>query len=104
MIRHIVLLDLPDGHNAAELAAIMQGLAELQDNLEGFMGFAHGPNRDIEAMSANCVYAFTCDFVDEATSRIYLDNAQHKTLGARLVALCRGGAKGICVVDMDGTT
>ena len=101
MIRHVVLLDLPEGHDSAELAAIMQGLAALQHDIDGFKSFAHGPNRDFEKMSPDCSYAFTCDFADEGTSLAYLENAKHKALGARLVALCNGGAKGITVIDMD---
>ena len=94
-------MDLPERHDSAELAAIMHGLAALKDDLEGFKGFAHGPSRDFEAMSPDCSYAFTCDFADDGTSTAYLENTKHKALGARLVALCRGGAKGITVVDMD---
>ncbi len=100
MIRHIVLLDLPAAHDATALARVMDGLDGLRASIPGFVGFAHGPNMDFEGMSPDCAYAFICDFSDEAASRAYLANADHRALGAELVALCRGGAKGITVVDM----
>lgn len=100
MIRHIVLLDLPQDHDAGALARVMDGLDRLRSSIPGYVGFAHGPNKDFEAMSAHCAYAFTCDFADEATSLAYIANEAHRALGAQLVAMCRGGAKGITVVDM----
>ena len=100
MIRHIVLLDLSQDHDAGALARVMDGLDRLRSAIPGYVGFAHGPNRDFEAMSPHCAYAFTCDFADEATSHAYIANEAHRALGAQLVAMCRGGAKGITVVDM----
>lgn len=101
MIRHMFLLDLPQTYDRDELAAVMAGLAGLQDQIKGFLAFAHGPNRDLEGMSPDCAYAFTCDFDGPSTSQAYLVNPDHQTLGARLVALCRGGARGITVIDME---
>ncbi len=101
MIRHIVLLDLAEGYDPAELAAVMAGLDALRGQIDGYLGFAHGPNRDFEGMSPDCAYAFTCDFDGPATSQAYLVNPDHQALGARLVALCKGGAAGITVVDIE---
>ncbi len=100
MIKHIVLLDLPESYDANELVAIMDGLAGLRDVIDGFFDFSHGPNKDFEGASLNCAYAFVCDFADETTSRVYLANATHAALGGRLVAMCNGGADGITVIDM----
>lgn len=101
MIRHIVLLDLPQTHDRTELAAIMAGLDGLRGKIAGFTAFVHGPNRDFEGMSPDCAYAFACDFDGPATSKAYLADADHRALGARLVALCRGGVAGIRVIDME---
>ena len=101
MIRHIVLCDLPDSHSAAELQAVMAGLASLQGRLSGFEAFACGPNRDYENMSPQHRFGFTCDFTDQAALRTYLADPDHQALGARLVALCRGGRAGLVVVDLD---
>ncbi|MDP5086306.1 MAG: Dabb family protein [Yoonia sp.] len=100
MIKHIVLLDLPAGHDSAELGAIMTGLDDLRGRIPGFTGFEHGPNRDFEGMSPRCAYSFLCHFEDETTSRAYLVHPTHIDLGQRLAALCKGGAAGITVVDM----
>ena len=101
MIRHIVMLDLVADHDAGELAQVMAGLDALRDRIAGFRGFAHGPNRDFEGKSPDCAYGFTCDFDSSATSQAYLENPEHRALGARLVALCKGGADGIAVVDLE---
>lgn len=100
MIHHIVMLDLPSGYDAHALADVMLGLADLGLDIDGFVGFSHGPNKDFEGMSPDCAYGFICTFTDQATSMSYLANTKHQALGARLVALCRGGADGITVVDM----
>ena len=101
MIHHIVSLDLREDHDPAELAAIMAGLDDLRNELPGFEGFAHGPNRDFEGMSPDCAYVFICRFSGEDVSRRYLVHPGHTRLGARLVALCKGGVEGIRVMDMD---
>lgn len=100
MIKHIVLLDLPDGHDEAELHDILNGLDGLRDSIAGYDHFEHGPNLDFERMSKDRNYGFICTFQSDATSRAYLENAEHQALGARLVMLCRGGVAGITVIDL----
>ena len=104
MIKHIVLLDLPAAYDQKELQSIMGGLEDLRAKLDGFTGFAHGPNLDFEGMSPRSSYGFICDFQTEVTSRAYIIDPDHSALGARLVALCNGGVNGITVVDLDLTT
>lgn len=100
MIKHIVVLDLPEGYDRAELARVMSGLDQLRDVIAGFVYFEHGENKDFEGMSKDRNYGFICTFANEATSRAYIANADHQALGKRLVALCRGGAQGITVIDL----
>jgi len=100
MIHHVVLLDLPNDYDRIELASVVTGLAELKDQIPGFVHFDHGPNKDFEKMSPNCAYAFVCHFADENTSREWLVNPGHNALGQRLVNMCNGGVDGITVVDM----
>lgn len=99
MIRHIVMLRLKDGYDPVELLAVLTGLATL--DLPGLVGFEHGPNRDFEGKSQDYPYGFVCSFTDQAALQLYAGDAQHRALGARLVALCEGGADGIMVVDLD---
>ena len=98
MIQHIVMLALPQDHDAAELQAVMDGLAAL--DLPGFMGFSHGPNIDLEDKTPNYPYGFICTFADRAALETYAADPGHRALGARLVALC-GGGDGIMVMDLD---
>lgn len=101
MIQHIVLCDLLDHHDADELRAIMAALAALQGRIDGFVGFTCGPNRDYEGLSPRCHFGFTCDFMDMAAHQTYLADGVHRALGARLIALCRGGRDGLVVVDLE---
>lgn len=98
MIQHIVMLSLRENHDAAELAVVMQGLSALE--IEGFLSFSHGPNRDFEAKTPDHPYGFICTFADEASLRTYAANPDHQALGGRLVALC-GGGDGIMVIDLE---
>ena len=101
MIRHIVLLDLPDDYDGAELRDIMQQLKALVGHLPGFTNFTHGPNRDFEQKSARFPYGFIGTFADAQALCTYAKDAAHSALGGRLVAMCRGGADGIMVIDLE---
>jgi hypothetical protein len=98
MIQHIVMLRLPDDHDPAVLAAVMDGLKTLE--LPGFTGFRHGPNRDYEDKSGDYPYGFICTFDTKDALQNYADHPDHRTLGAQLVALC-GGADAIMVIDLE---
>ena len=97
MIQHIVMLALPDGYDAAELALVMEGLAAL--DLPGFTGFHHGPNIDLENKTPDYPYGFICSFADQSALETYAADPGHQSLGSRLVALC-GGGDGIMVMDL----
>lgn len=97
MILHAVYLTLTEDADPSELADVMQGLAGLSDLMEGF---DHGPNIDAEGKSPQTHYGFHASFKDRAALDRYAGDPRHRTLGARLVALC-GGADGIMVYDLD---
>lgn len=101
MIQHIVLLDLPQVHAASDLAAVMQGLADLVGTIDGFTGFTHGPNRDFENKSPGYAYGFVCIFADRSALQAYANDPRHRALGARLVALCNSGVNSIFVADIE---
>ena len=96
MIQHIVLLNLREGYDAADLSDVMAGLGALDMD-----GFEHGPNRDFEAKSPNHPYGFMCTFADADALARYADDPAHHLLGNRLVAMCNGGGDGILVMDLD---
>ena len=88
MIDHVVLLALKPGHDADELAKVMAGLAGLVGQIDGFTAFRHGMNRDDEGRSPAYAYGFVCQFRDALALAVYAEDARHRALGARLVALC----------------
>jgi hypothetical protein len=100
MIKHIVLFDLPPEYDREELASIIEGVHELRKTISGFTHFEYGTNKNFEGMSADWTHVFICHFADENTSRAFLVDPGHNALGQRLVNICRGGVKGISVVDM----
>ncbi|KIC39978.1 hypothetical protein RA27_16925 [Ruegeria sp. ANG-R] len=102
MIRHCVMLRLRPDHDPAELAAVMHGLDQVAARLPGCSAFVHGRNRDFEAKSPDHPYGFTLDFTSEPDLQRYAADDAHRRLGARLVALCVGGADGILVFDLEG--
>lgn len=99
MIRHIVMLRLAAAPGD-ELASVMSGLAALVGRIGGFKAFEHGRNRDAEGKSPDYPYGFICTFDDADALTVYAEDAEHRSLGARLVALC-GGGEGIMVYDLD---
>lgn len=98
MIQHIVMLNLPNDHDASELQDVMAGLSALE--IEGFTGFEHGPNKDFEQKSQDYSHGFICTFSDEAALGRYAQTPDHLALGRRLVTLCTGDADGIMVMDL----
>ena len=101
MIRHCVFLRLEAGSDREELAEVIEGLRSLVAGLNGCANFAAGPNRDFENKSPDHPYGFTFDARDTDTLAAYAAHPTHKALGARLVALCAGGADGIMVYDLE---
>lgn len=99
MILHTVLCALAPDCDSAELADIMAGLGAL--DIDGFVGFSHGINVDAEGKTPRYPYGFQCTFIDRAALDRYAEDAGHRALGARLVALCEGGGDGILVSDID---
>lgn len=102
-IQHIVMLSLKPGTAPHKVADVMAGLESLRDHITGFRAFVHGPNSDFEQKSLGYHYGFICTFADKDALQTYADHPDHKTLGARLVALCEGGGDGIWVADIEVT-
>lgn len=100
MILHAVYFPLPETNDQKELFQVMAGLENLVDDIEGFTGFQHGPNIDLEGKSPEAQYGFHGVFTDAAALTRYAGDPRHQAFGARLVALC-GGADGIKVYDIE---
>ncbi|MFT5744381.1 MAG: quinol monooxygenase YgiN [Paracoccaceae bacterium] len=101
MINHCVMLKLRADHDAGELQQVMAGLAALVGQIDGFLGFEHGPNIDLEGKSQDYAAGFVARFESRASLEAYAANPDHRALGARLVAQCLGGGDGISVFDIE---
>ncbi|WP_299612825.1 Dabb family protein [uncultured Tateyamaria sp.] len=101
MIRHCVFLKLKPKADSAKLDKIMLDLEDLVRRLKGCSDFRAGPNRDYEGKTPDYPYGFTLDAENAAALAAYAVDPEHQALGARLVALCQGGADGITVFDID---
>ena len=101
MIEHCVFCKLRADADPTELEAIFAGLKALCADLPGALRFASGPNRDYEGKSPDVPAGFVITFETPAALARYADHRIHKALGARLCALCIGGAGGIVVYDLE---
>lgn len=97
MIDHIVLLQLKPDHDAADLADVMDGLAALVGQIDGFVAFRHGANRDYEGRSPAYGHGFVGQFRDALALAGYINAPRHKELGRRLMTLCDD----LLVADVD---
>ena len=99
MIRHCVMLQLPERYDRSELTSVMNGLAMVAERLDGCSGFVAGENRDYEDKSPEYPYGFTIDFDNATALSGYAKDPEHRALGQRLVTLCEG-AERITVFDI----
>lgn len=101
MLLHCVFLDLADDADPDALAGALAALAGLVGRVPGMTAFAEGPNRDFEGKTPDHDHGFVCAFDDRAAHLAYEAHPDHRRAGAALVALCRGGAAGIRVYDLE---
>ncbi len=98
MIQHIVMLNLADDTG---LPDVMIDLADLVGEIDGFTGFSHGPNIDVEGKTPDYPYGFICSFRDLSALEAYASDPRHQALGGRLVGMCNGGGDGIMAIDLE---
>ena len=96
-VRHLVLCKVIDGREA-EWSGIMTELDGLRDRLA--MGpMSWGANTSPEGLNRGYSHVFSMDFPTADARDVYLADAGHKALGARLCGVCDGGVEGLAVVD-----
>ncbi|MBP1885572.1 Dabb family protein [Sinorhizobium mexicanum] len=102
MIRHCVFIRFrPDVANA-EKEAIFAEIAALRDRLPGFLAAHVGVNVSPETgMDKGYGEGFMVDFADAAARDAYLEDADHRRTGAKLVAAAEGGVQGVLVYDLE---
>ncbi len=101
MLQHCVFCDIRADADLTAVADVMRRLADLVPDVEGMIAFQFGPNRDYEAKSARYSLGFICTFRDRAAHLAYDTHPAHQAAGRDLVALCKGGADGIMVFDLE---
>ncbi len=101
MLLHCVFCALRPDADPDELRGVMEELDALRPEVEGMLEFRHGRNRDFESKSARFGHGFVIAFRDRDAHLAYDGHPRHKAAGARLVALCEGGADGIMVFDLE---
>ena len=102
MIRHFVHLRFRDAVSDGEKLELFAALSGLSDHLGGVLDFQHRKNVSPEApVVRGFLDMFWFDFETAAARDAYLADAEHKAVGARLVAAAEGGIDGIFVCDVE---
>jgi len=93
MIRHIVMVKLPDAIRAEAQTKIAQGMDPLPAKLPEIKYMDVGPNISRSPKAHDL--AIVLDFEDEAGLKVFADDPDHK----ELVSYIRGTAESISIVD-----
>ena len=102
MIRHMVLVRFRSDVTDDQKAALFDGLNALRNHLPGVLDFRSGRNVSPEThLVRGFNHVFWFDFEDARSRDIYLDDPDHKTAGAQLVAHTEGGRDGLMVADFE---
>jgi hypothetical protein len=97
MIRHIVALRFPTGHDPCPHMAELAALLPLVPGALAFHPFTNISPEDPVVHGFR--HGFWFDFADAAARDAYLIHPAHQAAGAGLVAAC--GLDGILVIDLD---
>ncbi len=100
MILHCVFCNFLDDTSIGARSALLTELSEFAKGLDGVLAFDHGANLDFEHKSPDHSDGFIVRFENRASLAVYADHPDHKAFGARLCAMCNGGADGIVVYDI----
>ncbi len=101
MLLHCVFLDFDVEHPREARLEVLRAIAELVPLINGLEAVELGVNIDMEGKSPDHGEGFVARFRDRAALATYAAHPEHVKLGARLVAMCRGGAAGIVVYDLE---
>lgn len=102
MIRHLVAVRFKQNTSKRDIIAIAGALAELETKLYGIADFAFRENISPEtALIRGFNHIFWFDFDTAEDRDEYLEDPQHKAVGAQLVAMTEGGLDGLFVWDVD---
>lgn len=98
MIRHIVLVRFRGDQSEEAIARLLAPLGPLSARL-GFTA-VWGRSESPEKIERGFLHGFTADFASWEALAAYQEDAEHKAIGAGLVAHAEGGLDGILVFDL----
>lgn len=102
MIRHLVHLRFQSTVTEAEKQALYDDLAGLSGHIDGIVDFQSRRNVSVETpLVRDFLDMFWFDFRDAGVRDVYLEDAAHQAIGARIVEKLEGGADGVFVCDID---
>jgi len=102
MIRHLVALRFKDGTSAELKQTLYDDLAALDGHIDGILDFQSRSNVSVEdPVVRGFRDLFWFDFRDTGVRDVYLDDAAHQAIGARIVAETAGGIDGVFVMDFE---
>ncbi len=102
MIRHFVALRFKDGTSQDTKDQLMNDLAGLSGHIDGIIDFQARPNVSVEdPLVRDFRDVFWFDFHDAGVRDVYLEDAAHQAIGARIVAETEGGPDGVFVFDFE---
>lgn len=84
MIRHIVLIEWNDGVDDAVLAALTEGLRELEHQVPSIRAYRHGANLGLPGSTAD--FVICADFDDLEGFTAYRDHPAHDAFRAEHLA------------------
>lgn len=101
MIRHCVFVRFRPQVTDADRDDLLRQIRGLRGRLPGLIAAYVGSNVSPEiGMDKGYSDGFIVDFADAAARDAYLDDADHRVIGAKLVEAAAGGAEGILVFDL----
>jgi len=102
MIRHIVALRFKYGTSEETKQKLYDDLAALDGHIEGILDFQSRSNISVEdPVVRGFRDLFWFDFRDTGVRDVYLEDAAHQAIGARIVAETEGGIGGVFVMDFE---
>lgn len=78
VLRHVVLYKFKDGVTPAQLQEVISAFSGLPKQIEGIVGFEHGPNVSTEGKSDGLTYGFFVTFQNEKALAAYLLHPAHQ--------------------------
>jgi len=102
MIRHCVFIRFKPETSQARIDELFAEIDALKHHMDGVLAIHVGDNvSPEEGMDKGYSNGFIVDF-DNARSRdVYLEDAEHKAVGARLTEAAVNGVEGILVYDLE---